>query len=691
VRKDLEILSCFQVSFMSAGDRERREAERRARELRRLIHHHDHRYHVLDDPEISDAQYDALLRELQEIERRHPDLVTPDSPTQRVGAAPIERLEKIPHSLPMVSLDNTYSEAEVREWEGRLFNHLGRTFTVAYVVEPKIDGAAVELVYERGALAAASTRGDGRIGEKITTNVRTMRSVPLRLREGAPELLEVRGEVFMRRAAFEALNRRLLEQGGEPFANPRNAAAGSLRQLDPRVTAGRPLELMVHGFGLVRGAAWRTHDEALQAAAALGLPTVGEASVCAGLDAVCARYRDLLARRDRLPYEIDGVVVKVNDFALREELGMRARSPRWAIAFKFPAREEVTTVRDIVVQVGRTGALTPVAVLDPVSVGGVTVTHATLHNPEEAARKDVRIGDAVVVTRAGDVIPEVVKAIPSRRTGAERRFAMPEACPVCGAKAVKTEGEVTVRCPNTSCPAQVKGAILHFARREAMNIDGLGEKLVDQLVDRKLVETPADLYFLDAEDLQELERMAEKSAQNLVAAIDASRRAALDRFIYALGIRHVGETLAKILADHLGTLERFVDAPQEELEGIPEVGPVVARSLRAWLDHADNRKMLRRLQEGGVRVEARERPAGGALAGQVVVFTGGLERMTRDEARRLAERHGARTADAVTKAATLVVAGPGAGSKLEKARKLGIAVIDEAAFLSRVEERTTTG
>jgi DNA ligase (NAD+) len=670
---------------MTTPGADRQRAERRVRELREQIARHDHRYYVLDDPEISDAQYDALLRELEALERGSPGLVTPDSPTQRVGGAPLDAFEKVEHALPLASLDKAHDEAGLREWEERLAHQLGRPADVEYAIELKIDGATVELVYERGVLAVASTRGDGRIGERVTENVRTIRSVPLRLR-GAdpPELLEVRGEVYMEREPFRELNRRLLEAGQEPFANPRNAAAGSLRQLDPRITDGRPLAFQVHGLGRVRGAAWATHTAALEDLAAFGLRTVKPLAVGVGLGPVLEAYGRLVDGRDALPYEVDGIVVKVNDLALREELGATARHPRWAVAFKFPPREQVTVIRGIAIQVGRTGALTPVAVLDPVEVGGVTVSSATLHNQEEIERKDIRIGDAVVVTRGGDVIPEVVKSLPSRRTGGETPFRMPAACPSCGTAVARAEGEIVLRCPNPRCPAQVKGAIVHFARREAVNVEGLGEKIVDQLVDRGLVRTPADLYVLNKEGLLGLERMAEKSAQNLLDAIAASRKTTLARLLFGLGIRQVGETMAKSLADHFGTLEAFLAARPEELEGIHEVGPVVGRCISEFLASPGNRAMIGRLLEGGLRVEKGKRPAGGALAGQLVVFTGSLERMSRDEARRLAERHGARTADSVTKETTLVVAGPGAGSKLEKARKLGIATVDEAEFLRRV-------
>jgi DNA ligase (NAD+) len=664
---------------------DRTRAERRVRDLREQIEHHNYRYHVLDNPEISDAQYDALLRELEALERGFPDLVTPDSPTQRVGGAPLDAFEKVQHAVPLASLDKVHAEADLREWEERIFSQLGRRVDVEYVVELKIDGATVELVYEQGRLSVASTRGDGRTGEQVTGNLRTIRSVPLRLRgDRVPELLEVRAEVYMEREPFAALNRRLLDAGQEPFANPRNAAAGSLRQLDPRVTAGRPLEVQVHGLGRVSGPPFRTHAEALASLAAMGLRTVKPLAVGTGLGPVLDAYRRMAEERDSLPYEVDGIVVKVNDLALRDELGMTAKHPRWAVAYKFPPREQVSTILDIVVQVGRTGALTPVAVLEPVEVGGVTVSSATLHNQEEIERKDVRIGDAVVVTRGGDVIPEVVKSIPSRRTGRERVFRMPAACPVCATPVVRGEGEVIARCPNAGCPAQVKAALVHFARREAVNIEGLGEKLVDQLVDRGLVRTPADFYALKKEDLLGLERMAEKSAQNLLDAIDASRRTTLARLLFGLGIRQVGETLAKILADHFGTLEALLAARAEELEGIHEVGPVVGRCLSDYVSSPANRAMIGRLIAGGVRIEAPVRPSGGVLAGQLVVFTGSLERMGRDAARQLAEQHGARTADSVTQATTLVVAGPGAGSKLEKARKHGIAVIDEAEFLRRV-------
>ncbi len=660
----------------------------RAEELHRLLEYHAHRYYVLDDPEVPDAEYDRLMQELIALETAHPALVGPDSPTQRVGGAALESLAQVRRAVPMLSLDNVFADGELVEWERRIRDRLdgGETFT--FYVEPKIDGAAIEVVYEEGRLTLGATRGDGTVGEDVTVNLRTIRGLPLRLRprRGAPPArLELRGEVYMNKDDFRDLNARRRERGEEPFMNPRNSAAGSLRQLDPRLTAERPLRILFHGIGRLEGETFTSHAEAMETFAAAGLPTTRPLSkLCAGLDEVRAYHAATLAKRDDLPFEIDGIVVKVDEIPLRERLGVRSRSPRWAVAYKFPPREEITRLLDIQVQVGRTGALTPVAKLEPVVVGGVEVSRATLHNPAEIARKEVKIGDWVIVTRAGDVIPEVVKSIPSRRTGSEQEFVMPAACPVCGTAVVQEEGEAIPRCPNPWCAAQVKGALLHFSRRGAMDIEGLGEKLVDQLVDQGIVKDPSDLYALTVERLAGLERMAEKSATNLVSEIERSKSPALERLIFGLGIRHVGEALARTLARDFGTIEALIDATPERLEQVADVGPTVAASIHAFFANGANRAVLERLRERGVRPVAAAPPSEGELTGRVFCFTGEMSAMTRGQAKQEVEKRGGTALDTVSRKVNLVVAGESAGSKLEKARKLGIAVIDEAEFLRMI-------
>lgn len=650
---------------------------RRAEELRALIAHHDHRYYVLNDPEVSDQGYDALMAELRLLEQQNPSLATADSPTRRVAERPLEGFASVAHALPMLSLENTYSEQEVRDWIERIDSPW------PVLLEPKIDGSAVELVYRDGTLAVASTRGDGATGDDITANVRTMRSVPLTLRgRGIPDLLEVRGEVYMRTEDFRAYNRRAEDEGIPTFANARNATAGSLRQLDPRITARRPLRLMIHGLG--SGPAFARQSEALEKLAAWGLPTVERARLCGSIEEILKAYRALGEERDRLPYEIDGVVLKVDDLAAQKKLGIRSRSPRWAVAFKFPSREQMTVVKAIDVQVGRTGKLTPVARLEPVAIGGVTVTNATLHNLEDLQRKGVRIGDTVVVTRGGDVIPDVVKVVESKRTGREKEFRMPEACPACGAPVTRPEGETDHRCSNVlSCPAQLKGALLHFASRRAMDIDHLGEKTVDQLLAAGLVKSPADLYDLTPKAVEALERKAEKSAGNLLDSIARSKTTTLGRFLFALGIRHVGEATAGALAARFGSVEALQKASVEELEGVPDVGPVVARSIHEFFAAAFHRKLVKRMLEAGVKPEPPRVAAAGPFAGAVVVFTGGLGTMSRDEARGKVEALGGRTATGISAGVTLVVAGEKAGSKLKKAAALDIPVIDEKEFLKR--------
>ncbi|MDZ7266963.1 MAG: NAD-dependent DNA ligase LigA [candidate division KSB1 bacterium] len=657
--------------------------------LREQLNYHAYRYYVLDDPEITDAEYDRLFRRLQELEAEHPELVTPDSPTQRVGAAPLETFETVTHTLPMVSLDNAFDDGEVRDFDQRL-RKLLELEVIEYTVEPKLDGTAVELVYENGLLTVGSTRGDGYTGENITQNLKTIKSIPLRLRSDTlaiPERLEVRGEVFYPIAAFKKLNERRMQAGEPPFINPRNAASGSLRQLDPKITAERPLDVYAYGLGQVIGHEFATQWEALQAFKQWGFKVNPLSKVCHGVEEVLQHYRHIGGLRHSLPYEIDGVVVKVNAFALQRRAGMRTRSPRWAIAYKFEAQQASTQILDIQAQVGRTGTITPVAIMRPVQVGGVTVSRATLHNEDEIERLGVRIGDWVVVQRAGDVIPEVVKVIESKRTGGERKFKFPKKCPVCGGQVVRLEGEAAHRCENINCPAQLKEGIRHFASKLAMNIDGLGEKLIDQLVDKGLVKSCADLYFLQPQQLAALERMAEKSAQNIMAAIDRSREVTLDRFIYALGIRHVGEHMARVLAREFGSLEALMAAAAGRLQQIHEVGPQVAESVTRFFKEKRNRETIKRLLQGGVKIRAATpaRQAEPAFAGKTFVFTGALEKFTRAEAERMVEERGGHAAGAVSKKTNYVVAGPGAGSKLDKARELGVPVISEEEFLKMLQ------
>ncbi|MDH3198895.1 MAG: NAD-dependent DNA ligase LigA, partial [Candidatus Krumholzibacteria bacterium] len=564
--------------------------------LRREIEHHDYRYHVLDDPLVSDAEYDALMRRLLEIEAAYPDLATPDSPTQKVGAPPRGQFAVVTRDVAMLSLENAMDEAEVMEWRERLVRAAGEAGGSGYVCEPKMDGVAVEIVYRDGALVLGATRGDGTSGEDITANARTIRGVPLRLRgEGAPSALSVRGEVYMTLADFEALNAKQDAAGEKRYVNPRNTTAGSLKQLDARVTAARPLRFFAYGIGAREGTGLSSQWETLAALREWGLPTNPLARRCDAIEEVVAYYREMGERRADLPYEIDGVVIKVDDFDVQVEAGTRARSPRWAVAWKYPAQEARTRVLSIEVQVGRTGALTPVARLEPVRVGGVTVSSATLHNQDEVDKKDVRAGDWVWVRRAGDVIPEVVAPILELREGEPERFVLPERCPACDTRVVRPEGEAVTRCPNAACPAQTKGRLLHFASRGAMDVEGLGEKIVDQLLSAGLITGPADLYGLKAAQLEPLERMAEKSAENLVASIARSRETTLARLVYALGIRSVGETIAEILAGHFASIEALLDAPEEELAEVHGVGPVIAREIGAWAATTENRAMVRRL------------------------------------------------------------------------------------------------
>jgi len=659
----------------------------RAEALRREIERHNRLYYLEDAPAITDAEYDGLLRELMDLEARYPELLAPDSPTQRVGAPPLAAFPEASHRTPMLSLGNALDEDEARAFDRRVREALGEE-EVEYAAEPKFDGLAISLNYRDGTFIKGATRGDGAVGEDVTPNLRTVRTIPLRLPAAADTAdLEVRGEVLMFREDFERLNARQREAGDKAFVNPRNAAAGGLRQLDSRITARRPLRFFAYGVGHATGATWKTHAAALDRLEELGFPVCAERATVRGIDGLLRYYADIGARRDRLPYAIDGVVYKVNRFDWQERLGHVSRAPRFAVAHKYPAEEQVTEVLGIDVQVGRTGAITPVARLKPVFVGGVTVTNATLHNEEELRRKDVRVGDTVVVRRAGDVIPEVVSVRLEARPAGAQAFHLPRQCPVCGSAVVRGEDEAIARCSGgLFCPAQRKQALLHFASRRAMDIEGLGEKLVDQLVERDLVRTPAGLFGLSLEQLAGLERMAQKSAENLLMALARAKQARLERFIFALGIRNVGETTARDLARHFGSLDRLMAADEAALQAAPDVGPVVARAIRQFFDEPHNREVIRNLRKAGVAWEEHEpAPARPAGAAKVFVITGTLERMTRDEARARIEERGHKVAGSVSKKTDFLVAGAEAGSKLAKARELGVAVLDEQGLIEWLE------
>lgn len=661
-------------------------ARQRAAQLRQDIEFHNLRYHQLDDPLIADAEYDRRMQELLALESEHPELRTPDSPTQRVGAPPAQAFAEVRHAVPMLSLDNAFSDEDVLDFGRRVSQRLGHD-DCAWVVEPKLDGLAVSLTYEQGLLVRAATRGDGQTGEDITANVRTLRAIPLRLSgTGWPDCFEVRGEVFMPKQGFQALNARALESGEKTFANPRNAAAGSLRQLDPKVTATRPLSFFSYGYGLYPDDRLpATHSALLAGFRNWGIPINPELHVVENIAACIAYYRDLLARRPGLPYEIDGVVYKIDALEEREILGFVARAPRWAIAHKFPAEEATTRVIAIDVQVGRTGALTPVARLEPVFVGGVTVTNATLHNADEVHRKDIRIGDTVIVRRAGDVIPEVVKSLPGLRPPDAPRFVLPDRCPACQAEVEILEGEAIARCSGgLYCPAQHREAVKHFASRKAMNIDGLGDKLVDQLLEKELIATVADLYSLRAEQLAGLERLGEKSARNLIEALEGSRHTTLPRFLYALGIREVGEVTARTLAEHFRDLERLMAADEATLLAVPDVGPAVARHIHTFFRQPHNREVIQHLMDAGIHWDPLpERPAATVLplAGKTFVITGTLDSLSREEAKSRVLALGGKAAGSVSKKTDYVVAGAEPGAKLTKALQLGVQVLDEAEFL----------
>jgi DNA ligase (NAD+) len=663
-------------------------AARRAEQLRRELQEHNHRYYVLDAPSISDAEYDALLRELQALEAVHPELLTADSPTQRVGAAPAADFAPVRHRLPMLSLNNCFSDDELGDFDRRVREGLARD-AVDYVAEPKLDGLAVSLLYRDGRFVQGATRGDGETGEDITANLRTIRAIPLLLRGRTPPALEIRGEVYLPHAGFRRMNEEAAARGDKLYVNPRNAAAGSLRQLDPAVTARRPLSLYAYGLGHVEG--WtlpRTHHEVLAQLREWGLPVSSLIEVVQGVAGCRDYYERMQARRPELPFDIDGVVYKLDELAGRDELGFVARAPRWAIAHKFPAEEAQTVLENVEFQVGRTGALTPVARLQPVFVGGATVSNATLHNMDEIVRKDVHIGDTVIVRRAGDVIPEVKAVVIARRPPDAQPVTLPDGCPVCGGRIEKEEGEVIARCTNgLTCRAQLHGALLHFVSRRAMDIEGLGEKLLAQLIDLEWVRTPADIYALDAERLAGLERMGEKSAQNLVVSIERSRQTTLERFLYALGIRDVGETTARDLARHFGTIEALIEAAQADaptahaekdkdrcplLRAVPDVGPVVAAHVSHFFVEPRNLKVIAALRSAGVSWPEAQAARAGPLSGN----TGTLPGVSRDEAGAMIEAAGGKLSGSVSKKTDYVVAGESAGSKLAKAEKLGVTVID---------------
>ena len=658
-------------------------------ELRTTLRHHEYLYHVMDTPEIPDAEYDRLMRELRELESAHPDLITPDSPTQRVGAAPLATFEQVRHEVPMLSLDNTFDEAGFLAFNKRVQDRLKSTDDLTYCCELKLDGLAVSLLYENGLLVRAATRGDGTTGENITANVRTIHAIPLRLHgDNIPARVEVRGEVFMTESGFEKLNEEARRTGGKVFANPRNAAAGSLRQLDPRITAKRPLTFFCYGFGLLEGGEMpASHWQRLQQFKAWGLPVSDRIRLVHTADEVLAFYRQVEQDRPSLGFDIDGVVIKVDSQALQEQLGFVARAPRWAVAFKFPAQEQMTVVRDVEFQVGRTGAITPVARLEPVQVAGVIVSNATLHNADEIARLGLRIGDKVVIRRAGDVIPQVVNVVESERPADAREIVFPSHCPVCGSDVERVEGEAVTRCTGgLICGAQRKEALKHFVSRRAIDVDGMGDKIIDQLVEKEYVKTPADLFRLTAGKLTGLDRMGPKSAQNVVDALEKAKFTTLPRFLYALGIREVGEATAANLANHFGELEKVMNADLDALIAVQDVGKVVAAHVRNFMEEESNREVIRQLtEEVGVHwpavVVVKAEEIDSPFAGKTVVLTGSLSQMNRDDAKARLTALGAKVSGSVSKKTDLLIAGEAAGSKLAKAQELGIAVIDEAEMI----------
>jgi DNA ligase (NAD+) len=666
--------------------------ERRIDALRKTIEQYNYDYYILDQPTATDAEYDALIQELREIEAEHPELISPESPTQRVGIAPSTRFAPVRHPMPMLSLSNVYSRDDLEAWAARLQRILpGAEF--AYVTEPKIDGLAVAITYVDGVLQQGATRGDGIVGEDITANIRTIRNIPLRLasRNGTPtpHLLEVRGEVFMRRADFEKLNVRIEENGGRPFMNPRNGAAGSLRQLDPAITASRPLRFLGYGIGVGEGLLpIATHLDVLRTLHDFGFETPPDARLCVTIDEVWSECERWLERRNSILFEIDGVVIKVNDLRQQEELGVVSRDPRWATAYKFPAIQQTSRINDIIVNVGRTGALTPLALLEPVNIGGVLVSRATLHNEDEIRRKDIRIGDVVVVQRAGDVIPQVVQVMTERRTGNEREFVMPDFCPVCNAPTHRGEGEAVRYCTNSACPAQLKRHVQHFVARGAMDIEGLGEKLADRFVDLDMIRDLGDIYRLNWEEIAALDGLGEQSAGNLKTSVEASKTRPLNRLIFGLGIPFVGERSARLLADRFHSLDNLIAADVETIDSIPGIGVVQAQGVYDFFHTPENLAVIAKLREAGVRLvddDGDEGPADGALAGKTVVLTGRLATLSRHLAEERMRRAGATVTTSVSKKTSAVFAGEDAGSKAERARELGVPILDEQAMLEILE------
>ncbi len=662
-------------------------------QLRKELHRHNYRYYILDDPEVSDAEYVRLMQELKRLENDYPQFLSRTSPTVRVGSPPVEKFSTIPHTIPMLSLDNAFSDGDIFDFDNRIKRFLKNADKILYTAEPKVDGVAVELIYEQGNLVAASTRGDGLIGELITENVRTIRSVPLVLmadeNDNMPSRLEIRGEVFMVKSAFEKLNQKREQEGVSIFANPRNAAAGSLRQLDSKITAERPLEVFFYGLGSFTGIIPETHWEALCMLKKMGFRINPLIRHGIDIDQVLQYYGELNERRHELEYDIDGVVIKVDNLGIQQQLGATSKSPRWAIAYKFKAIQETTRILDIQIQVGRTGTLTPVAYLEPVHIAGAMVSRATLHNEDEIKRKDIRIGDTVFVERAGDVIPKVIKVVTSKRTGDEKIFQMPQVCPVCEAHVVREENEAATRCINAGCPAQLKENIRHFASKHAFDIDGMGQKLVEQLVDKGIVLSYGDLFILEKQTLQDLDRMGEKSAQNLLDAIADSKKISFARFLYALGIRHVGQHVARLIANHFENLEALMRAAFDDLVPIEGVGPIVAKSVSDFFNEEENKKTVNRLLESDVQIlyeTGKKSSASSGIAGKTFVLTGTLDSMTRDEARALIEKAGGKVTGSVTGNTDFVVAGFKPGSKLDRADKLGIKIIDEETFKKIIDK-----
>jgi DNA ligase (NAD+) len=666
---------------------EKDDAWKRIVDLRNIIEYHNKRYYQQDNPEISDAEYDRLMRELQDSEHQYPDDNLASSPTQRVGAAPLNKFAAFNHPSAMLSLANAFSNEEIIEFDSRI-KRLAGVDNISYIAEPKLDGLAVNLIYEKGLFARGATRGDGATGEDVTQNLKTISSLPLKIQNKGskpiPSFIEIRGEVYIESEPFQKLNRRRIGEGEEPFANTRNAAAGSLRQLDSKITARRPLNVFLYHVGEVKGISFSSHWEVLQALKSWGFPVNPLIKQAKDIQECIQYFESMVKKREILSYEIDGVVLKVDALSLQETLGNVSRNPRWALACKFPAAQETTVIKDIIVGVGRTGALTPVAIMEPVNVGGVMVSRATLHNEDEIIKKDIRVGDTVIIQRAGDVIPEVVKVILEKRTGSEKVFRMPAKCPECDSEVVRLEGEVAHRCINLSCPAQIKEHIKHFASRGGMDIEGLGEKISAQLFDAKVIQDPADLYYLTKEKLLELERHAEKSAQNLIDSIEKSKNPPLDKFIFALGIRNVGERTAKLLAARFGSIENLINAKIEDLTTINEIGPEIAASIVKFFQEPKNIKVMEKFRKAGVKPQREKITAGNALQGKSFVLTGTLENMARNDAKSIIENLGGSVHSSVTKKTTYVVAGSEPGSKLDKANSLGITVLNEKEFFKLI-------